>query len=120
MILEDIDAERGVGVLDPHGDLVDEIAGRIPERRLSDVVLFDPADDEYPVGWNILGARSEVEKDLLASDLVGVFRRLSTSWGDQMTSVFANAVMVFLESEDGGTLSDLRHFLVDEHSSVIA
>ncbi|MFP3939500.1 MAG: helix-turn-helix domain-containing protein [Thermoanaerobaculia bacterium] len=113
-ILEDIEAGRGVGVLDPHGDLVDEIAARVPEGRLSEVVLFDPSDSEHPIGWNFLGAVSEAEKELLASDLVGVFRRLSTSWGDQMTSVLANAILVFLESERGGTLLDLRQFLVDE------
>ena len=113
MILEDIEAGHGVGVLDPHGDLVEEVAARVPEARLDDVVLFDPSDEEV-VGWNILGANSESERELLASDLVGVFRRLSTSWGDQMTAVLGNAILVFLESERGGTLLDLRRFLIDE------
>lgn len=113
MILEDIAAGHGVGVLDPHGDLIDEVAGRLPDARANDVVYFDPADDETVIGWNILGAASEVEKDILASDLVGVFRRLSTSWGDQMTAVLANAILVFLESSRGGTLLDLRRFLVE-------
>ena len=113
MILEDIENGHGVGVLDPHGDLIEEVAARVPDDRLSDVVFFDPSEDETAIGWNILGAESEVEKDLLASDLVGVFRRLSTSWGDQMTAVLANAILVFLESERGGTLEDLRRFLVD-------
>ncbi|HUP22077.1 MAG TPA: DUF87 domain-containing protein, partial [Thermoanaerobaculia bacterium] len=113
MILEDIEAGHGVGVLDPHGDLVDEIAGRIPESRLSDVVYLDPSREESSIGWNILRAETESEKELLASDLVGVFRRLSTSWGDQMTAVLGNAILVFLESSRGGTLEDLRRFLVD-------
>ncbi len=114
MILEDIEAGHGVGVLDPHGDLVDEVAARVPDRRLDEVVLLDPGDEEAVVGWNILGARSESEKDLLSSDLVGVFRRLSTSWGDQMTAVLGNAILIFLESPHGGTLLDLRRFLLDE------
>ena len=54
-----------------------------------------------------------MEKDLLASDLVAVFRRLATSWGDQMNSVLGNAILAFLESERGGTLVDLRRFLVE-------
>jgi excisionase family DNA binding protein len=73
----------------------------------------DPADEEYAVGFNILDAHSDLEKTLLSSDLVAVFRRLSTSWGDQMTSVLGNAVLAFLESRRGGTLADLRRFLVD-------
>ncbi|MEA2692384.1 MAG: hypothetical protein QOJ16_1771, partial [Acidobacteriota bacterium] len=113
MICQDIEAGRGVGVLDPHGDLVDEILGRIPPERWGQVALFDPSDEEYPIGWNILAAHSQVEKQLLASDLVGIFRRLSTSWGDQMTSVLANAILVFLEAPGGGTLLDLKRFLTD-------
>lgn len=113
MILQDIEAGRGVGVLDPHGDLVDEVLSRVPEERLDDVILFDPADPDYLVGWNILAAGSELERELLSSDLVAVFRRLSTSWGDQMTSVLSNAVLAFLHSPRPGTLLDLRRFLVD-------
>jgi len=112
LISQDIDAGRGVALLDPHGDLVDEVLGRIPEERLADAILFDPADGGYPVAWNILEAHSELERTLLASDLVGIFRRFSTSWGDQMTSVLGNAVLVLLESP-GSTLLDLREFLVD-------
>jgi hypothetical protein len=115
LIVQDIEEGRGVGVLDPHGDLVDEIAGRIPEERLQDAILFDPADTAYPVAWNILEAHSELERTLLASDLVGIFRRFSTSWGDQMTSVLGNAVLVLLENP-GSTLLDLREFLVDRET----
>jgi hypothetical protein len=113
MIAQEIEHGNGVGVFDPHGDLIDAIVERIPEERATDVVLLDPADEAYPVGFNILSAHSELEKTLLASDLVAVFRRLSTSWGDQMNSVLANAILAFLESDIGGTLLDLRRFLVD-------
>jgi len=114
MLIQDIHSGEGVGVLDPHGDLIDAIFGFIPEERFEDVVLLDPADEEYPVGFNILSAHSEKEKILLASDLVAVFRRLSTSWGDQMTSVLGNAILAFLESREGGTLAELRRFLVEK------
>lgn len=113
LIARDIEQGLGVAVLDPHGDLVDETLSRIPPHRFNDVVLFDPADEEFPVGFNIFSARSELEKTLLASDLVSIFRRLSTSWGDQMTSVLGNAILALLESSSGGTLLDLRRFLVD-------
>jgi hypothetical protein len=113
MIAQDIKRGEGVGVLDPHGDLIDQVLERVPEARHDDVILFDPADEEFPVGFNILSAHSELEKTLLSSDLVAVFRRLSTSWGDQMTSVLGNAVLAFLESTEGGTLADLRRFLVE-------
>ena len=113
LIVQDIEQGAGVGVLDPHGDLIDQVLGYIPEERFSDVVLLDPSDAAYPVGFNILSAHSELERNLLASDMVAVFRRLSTSWGDQMTSLLGNAVLAFLESDEGGTLADLKRFLVE-------
>lgn len=113
LILQDIENDEGVAVLDPHGDLIDEVLGRIPDRRSGDVALIDPSDETHPVGLNVLKAHSEIEKNLLGSDLVAVFRRLSTSWGDQMTSVLGNAVLAILEGDEGGTLIDLRRFLID-------
>lgn len=112
-ILQDIQNGQGVGVLDPHGDLIDQILERIPDHRLDDVILFDASEEERPIGFNILSAHAAWEKNLLSSDLVSVFRRLSTSWGDQMTAVLGNAILSFLESTDGGTLADLRRFLVE-------
>lgn len=113
LILQDLKRGEGLALLDPHGDLVDDILLRMPPERVKDVVLIDPADAEYPIGFNILSAHTELERTLLASDLVSVFRRLSTSWGDQMTSVLGNAVLAILEHERGGTLVDLRRFLVE-------
>src|SRR6185369_10277326 len=95
------------------GDLVDRILGIIPSDRINDVVLLDPSDEQFSIGFNILSAHSDLEKNLLASDLVSVFHRLSTSWGDQMGSVLNNAVLAFLESTRGGTLADLRRFLIE-------
>jgi len=115
MAIQDIAQGSGFAVLDPHGDLIDDILSYIPEHRAKDVVLFDPSDEEFPIGFNVLSAHSELEKTLLSSDFVGVFRRLSsTTFGDQMVSVLSNAVLAILESGQGGTLFDLRRFLSDK------
>jgi hypothetical protein len=114
LILQNLERGEGVGVLDPHGDLVEKVMARLPEKRLDDVVFLDPTDLDHPVGFNILDAHSENEKVLLCSDLIAVFRRLSENWGDQMDAVFANAIVAFLESDRGGTLADLRRFLLDK------
>jgi Type IV secretion-system coupling protein DNA-binding domain len=113
LIRQDIENGEGVGVLDPHGDLIDQILGIIPDGRIDDVVLVDPSDIEFPIGFNILSAHTDEEKALLASDLIALFRRLATSWGDQMDTVLQNAILAFLNSRKGGTLSDLRLFLLD-------
>ena len=114
LVLQDIEAGHCVAVLDPHGDLIDDVVARIPTERANDVILFDPSDVEYAVGFNILRATSTLEHDLLASDLVAIFRRLSTSWGDTMTTVRGQAVLALLSHPTGGTLVELRRFLVDD------
>lgn len=114
MISQDMRYGNGLAVLDPHGDLIESILAYVPRERINDVILIDPADGEFPVAFNILSAHSEIEKDILSSDLVAAFKRLSTSWGDQMNSVLANAILAFLESKQGGTLIDLRRFLVEK------
>ena len=113
LIRQDIENGEGIAVLDPHGDLIERILGCIPSERIGDVVLFDAADETHSIGFNILTAHSDLEKTLLASDLVSIFQRLSASWGDQMGSVLQNTILAFLESSCGGTLADLRRFLLD-------
>jgi len=68
MVIQDIERGDGLAVFDPHGDLIDQILSRVPEHRLKDVVLVDPSDDQFPVGFNILSAHSEIEKSPLSSE----------------------------------------------------
>ncbi len=114
LIYGDIAQGNGIAVVDPHGDLIDTVLSFIPESRINDVVLIDPSDTDYAVGFNILHAHTPLEQELLSSDLVALFRRFSTSWGDQMNSVFANAIIAILASKEGGTLIDLRRFLIEK------
>ncbi len=109
------DARRGAGcaLLDPHGDLAEEFLARLPEERLGGVVLLDPADADHTAGWNPLRADSPAEAELLAGDLLGIFRRLSTSWGDQMSAVLGNALGALLAHPHGASVADLKRFLAD-------
>jgi hypothetical protein len=113
LIMQDIHAGTGLMCLDPHGDLINDILQHIPPKRIPDVVLIDPHDAAFPIAFNIFVAHSDVEKELLASDLVAVFRRFSTSWGDAMNSVFANAILAFLYNTKQYHLGDLRRFLIE-------
>lgn len=114
LIRQDMERGDGVAVLDPHGDLIDDVLRYVPKKRIPDVVLFDPSDDSFPIGFNVLRAEGELEKSVLAGDLVGMFQRLSTSWGDGMSTVLANAVLAILAHPEGGTLLHLRRFLVED------
>ncbi len=69
LLLQDIRAGRGVALIDPHGDLVDSILGKIPKERHDDVVLFDTCDRDRPLGFNILDYRTVEERDLIIDEL---------------------------------------------------
>jgi hypothetical protein len=69
MILQDIDTGRGVAVIDPHGDMVDSILGKMSMRRAEDVVLFDMLDREKPLGLNLLEWKTEEERDIIIDEL---------------------------------------------------
>jgi len=114
LILQDIEKGIGIAVLDPHGDLIESILEMIPASRQEDIIIFDPSDENYPIGFNILEAKSDIEKNVLSSDLVEIFHRFSTSWGDQMSVVLGNAISAFLENTQRGSLVDLRRFLIEK------
>ncbi len=114
LITQDLSHDVGLTVLDPHGDLIESILERVPEKRNDDVILFDPGDEQYPVGFNILEAKSEIEKNVLSSDLVEIFRRFSTSWGDQMSVVLGNAISALVENNQVYSLLELRRFLIEK------
>lgn len=113
LILEDLRAGRGVALIDPHGDLAQAVLPRIPESRLSELVYLDPSEPELSTGWNALDAKSDTEREVLSSDLVALWRRYATSWGDQMSCLLENAVATLLALPGSYSISDLRRFLVD-------
>ena len=69
MIVQDIQAGRGLAVIDPHGDMIDAVIARIPEERAKDVIIFDFLDRERPIPFNIIEWRNVAERDLIIDDL---------------------------------------------------
>ena len=114
MLIEDMKQGNGCALFDPHGDIVEDILDHIPENRKNDVILIDPSDNEYAIGFNLLGATTDAEKIVLSSDLVSSFKRHATAWGDNMSAVLSNAINTFLESSRDGTLIELKRFLLED------
>lgn len=69
MVLQDIRAGHGLAVIDPHGDMVDNILGKIPKQRLDDVIIFDVLDRKRPLGFNLLQWRTREERDFIIDEL---------------------------------------------------
>lgn len=67
LISDDIQNGKGIGLLDPHGELVETVLEHIPPHRINDVILFDIADSEFPIGFNLLQATNDDEKNRIVS-----------------------------------------------------
>ena len=111
LIRADIEAGRGVCLIDPHGDLADRIISTIPPPRTNDVVVFDPGDPEYAVGFNPLATRAGSE-DLVASAVVMSFKKIFDSWGPRLADLLRNTV--YLAIANDGTLIDVLRILTDD------
>lgn len=76
MALQDIRNGKGVAVIDPHGDLADDLMGLIPKERLDDVIYFNPSDLERPMGLNMLEAPDESMRDFAVQEMISIFYML--------------------------------------------
>ena len=113
MILDDIYKGRGVAVVDPHGDLVKDVLDYIPPERVEDVVYFCPADRNFPIGFNLLESVDPEYKNLVASGIVSVFKKIfGESWGPRLEYILRNVVLGLLDYP-GATLLSILKVLTD-------
>jgi len=113
MMLQDIEAGEGIGLIDPHGDLAEELLDHIPPSRSRDVLYFDPADSEYPIGFNVLrGTRGET-RHLIASAMVSAFKNVwRDSWGPRLEYLLY-ASFAALAHIENGTMLGVQRMLTD-------
>lgn len=114
LAIADMLAGENLAVLDPHGDLVEELLDFVPEDRLEDVVYFNPADMEYPLGLNVLENVDTSKHHLVASRLISTFKKLWPEfWGPRLEYILRNTVLSLLYSE-GSTLLDISRMLTNK------
>lgn len=115
--LSDIESGNGLCFLDPHGDAIEALLARIPQHRKDDVILFDPADIDYPFGLNLFECPDISDPrlvDLVCSEVVGTFKKLyQESWGPRLEDILRHAALTVLYNP-GSTMLDLHLILVDE------
>ncbi len=98
MIFSDIQAGKGVAVIDPHGDLAESVLNFVPSRRTNDVIVFDPSDREWPIAFNMLSNIDPSLNTIVASGLVGVFKKIyANSWGPRLEHILRNTILSLLE-----------------------
>jgi len=115
LICQDIESGKGVALIDPHGDLVDRIAKKIPEHRKDDLVYFNVPDSSQPWGYNPLKHVRPDKRPLAASGLLEVFKKMwEDSWGPRMEHILRNAILALLDYPDA-TLPDILKMLIDDN-----
>lgn len=113
LIVQDLHAGRGVGVLDPHGDLAREVLENVPRSRANEVVFFNPADLSCPVGLTILPRVEPDAAPLVVSGLLAAFRSIwGSSWGPRLEYILGHAFAALLDR--GLTLLALPRLLHDD------
>ncbi len=109
MIYSDIYAGKGVGVIDPHGDLADRILDFIPSHRTNDVVIIDPSDRDFPVAFNMLDNLDPSLNSIVCSGLVGIFKKLyGESWGPRLEHILRNTILSLLNYSNATMLGITR------------
>jgi hypothetical protein len=109
LLQEDINAGRGFALMDPHGDLVDNVLRMIPQERMKDVIIFDPADTEFPVAFNPIETVDSSRKMQVTIGFISIFKKLfGTTWTPRLEHVLRYTILALLDSEGTTTLSILK------------
>lgn len=117
MARQDIWNGDGVCVVDPHGDLIEDILQYIPKERAKDVVVFSPADLERPMGLNLLEAATPEQQDMASSQATEIFIKIfgDEIFGPRIQHYFRNACLTLMEDPDeGATLIDVPRIFTDD------
>jgi hypothetical protein len=120
MLFSDIQAGRGIGLIDPHGDLVEAVLKFVPKERSNDVILFDPADKDFPISFNILECKEADQRPLVASGIMSVFTKLWPDvWSGRMEHILRNTLLALLETEGSSMLGIMRLFSDDAYRAKV-
>ena len=109
---------RGFAFIDPHGDAVEALLQRVPEERIDDVIYFDPADIEHPVGMNMFEYTSEDQKDFIVQEGISMLQSLFDPqnqgfFGPRGQHMFRNAALLLMSDPAGATFIDIPQCFTD-------
>ncbi len=126
---QDILAGKGVAVMDPHGDLINDLLSIVPKERLEDIVLFDPGEIEWPIGLNMLeyDPQKPEQKTFIINELIEIFDQLydlKQTGGPMFEQYLRNSLMLLMDDPNEKTTlvevpkvfadAEYRHYLLDK------
>jgi hypothetical protein len=116
MIQQDFKNGEGLCVVDPHGSLIDNVLPYIPRERADDVIYFNPADIERPLGLNLLEASNPDEAEMVALDAMNIMIKLFDEeiFGPRIQDYFRNGCLTLMSDPEGGCLTDIVRLFTDD------
>lgn len=118
LAFQDMCDGRGFAFIDPHGDAVEALLKRVPEERIDDIIYFDPADIEHPVGMNMFEYATEDQKDFIVQEGISMLQSLFDPqnqgfFGPRGQHMFRNAALLLMSDPAGATFIDIPQCFTD-------
>ncbi len=114
MAIDDLKKDRGVAVIDPHGDLCEILLDYVPKSRINDVIYFNPADKDFPIVINPLEVTNKEEAELVVSGIVSIFNKIfGFSWGPRLEYILRTSLLTLSEVPNT-TLKDIPLLLTNQ------
>ena len=118
MAYQDMMDGRGFAFIDPHGDLVESLLGKVPKERVEDIIYFNPADMTNPIGLNMFEFDTPDQKDFLVQEAINMLYGLYDPGhtgivGPRLEHIFRNCALLLMADPAGGTFIDVPKCLID-------
>src|SRR3989338_8417376 len=116
MAIQDIRNGEGICIVDPHGDLVEDVLRYIPKERADDVILFEPFDMERPLGLNMLEVKGPEQKDFAIQEMIAIFYKLfpPEMIGPMFEHNMRNVMLTLMEDvQYPGTIAEIPRMFTD-------
>lgn len=119
LAFQDMMDGRGFAFVDPHGDSVEALLGKVPKERVEDVIYFNPSDMDHPTGLNMFEFDHPDQKDFLVQEAINMLYGLYDPGhtgivGPRLEHIFRNCALLLMADPAGGTFIDIPKLLIDE------
>jgi len=120
LAFQDMMDGKGFAFVDPHGDSVEALLGKIPKERVEDVIYFNPGDMTNPIGLNMFEFDHPDQKDFLVQEAINMLYGLYDPGhtgivGPRLEHIFRNAALLLMSDPNGGTFIDIPKLLIDSN-----
>ncbi len=119
LAFQDMMDGRGFAFVDPHGESVEALLGKVPKERVEDIIYFNPGDMTNPIGLNMFEFDSPDQKDFLVQESINMLYGLYDPGhtgivGPRLEHIFRNAALLLMSDPNGGTFIDIPKLLIDD------